>query len=218
MSLPILYSFRRCPYAIRARMALLYAGVELEHREILLKDKPQAMLDVSEKGTVPVLVLADNVFDESIEVMQWALEQNDPNSWLSHGLEHELILDNDHKFKPKLDRYKYFERYPEQSQQYYLEECLVFLQKLERSLVDAQLSEEGGEGMARQEIYFLLSTRTTVLDIAIFPFVRQFALVDKTVFDGLNLPKLQIWLDYFLNHSFFSATMVKRPLWKNDLV
>ena len=79
MSLPILYSFRRCPYAIRARMALLYAGIELEHREILLKDKPQAMLDVSEKGTVPVLVLADNVFDESIDVMQWALEQNDPN-------------------------------------------------------------------------------------------------------------------------------------------
>jgi len=140
--LPKLYSFRRCPYAIRARMALHYAGIAVEHREILLKDKPQAMLDVSSKGTVPVLVLADDVIDESIDVMQWALSQNDPDLWLSHSLDHELILENDGSFKSKLDRYKYFERYPQCSQQSYFEDCLVYLEKLETSLVEAHKTKK----------------------------------------------------------------------------
>jgi len=219
--LPKLYSFRRCPYAIRARMALHYAGIAVEHREILLKDKPQAMLDVSSKGTVPVLVLADDVIDESIDVIQWALSQNDPDLWLSHSLDHELILENDGSFKSKLDRYKYFERYPECSQQSYFEDCLVYLEKLETSLVEAQ--ELMGKEVDTQDKeapgkYFLQSSKLTVLDIAIFPFIRQFAFVNKEVFDQLSLPRLQHWLDHILKSKLFLLVMEKRPLWKTDLV
>ena len=200
MSAPVLYSFRRCPYAIRARMALQYAGVNLEHREILLKDKPQEMLDVSAKGTVPVLVLSDEVIDESIDVMQWALNQNDPDLWLALSQDHTLIHDNDGDFKKSLDQYKYFERYPQYDQQHYLAECLVHLEKLEASLVETQ-----GK-------FFLLSPKVSALDIAIFPFIRQLAFVDKAVFDELNLPKLQVWLDHLLNSQLFLSVMEKHPL------
>lgn len=215
MSLPILYSFRRCPYAMRARMALRYAEIDLEHREIALKDKPLAMLAASAKGTVPVLVLADDVVDQSIDIMQWALAQSDTDHWLTHNLTHELIQNNDGVFKHNLDRYKYFERYPEQSQQSYLDQCKVFLKTLETSLTTDRLVDESlPEGNGN---FFLLSPKTTVLDIAIFPFVRQLAFVNKPVFDNLDLPKLKVWLDYFLNTSLFLEVMEKQPLWQADL-
>src|SRR5690606_27614836 len=117
MSLPILYSYRRCPYAMRARMALHYAGIKFEIREIALRDKPQHMLAVSPKGTVPVLVLADGkVIDESLDVMAWALAQSDPDIWLTSDPRcAELITENDGNFKQALDQYKYASRFPEQS-------------------------------------------------------------------------------------------------------
>jgi len=192
-------------------MALNYASIEVEHREILLKDKPQAMLTASAKGTVPVLVLADQVIDESIDVMRWVLTQNDPDSWLVDELEHQLICENDGTFKQNLDQYKYHDRYPEQSQQHYLEQCLVFLNRLERSLVQ-------GPRVKEQGTFFLISSHVTVLDVAIFPFVRQLAYVNKNAFDQLDFPKLHIWLDYFLNSDLFLDVMEKWPLWQSDIV
>ena len=116
--LPVLYSFRRCPYAIRARMALAVAGMAVELREVLLRDKPEAMLEVSAKGTVPVLQLPDGwVIDESLEVMDWALTQNDPEDWADTCADTEaLIAYCDGPFKGWLDKYKYADRHPEQSQ------------------------------------------------------------------------------------------------------
>ena len=117
--LPVLYSFRRCPYAIRARLALRISGLPLELREVSLKSKPPEMLALSAKGTVPVLVLPDGlVIDESLDIMRWALSQNDPEAWLSHGPLNDmlaLIAINDGKFKHALDRYKYPNRYPQES-------------------------------------------------------------------------------------------------------
>lgn len=202
MSHAILYSFRRCPYAIRARLAIAYCGVECELREVVLKNKPVSMLEASPKGTVPVLIDGTKVIDESLEVMAWALEHADPDGWLEHSLEHPLITANDLQFKPKLDRYKYFDRYPEYAQSWYFDQALVFLQRLE----SAMIADSRGR-------YFLQSSKITTLDIAIFPFIRQFAFVDKVKFDSQNLPKLQSWLDYFLNYELFIKVMEKLPAW-----
>jgi len=125
--LPILYSFRRCPYAMRARLAIAYSGIKLELREIVLRNKPEEMLAISPKGTVPVLQLpSGEVIDESIDIMRWALAQHDPNDWYSEpyipAIE-SLITQNDESFKPWLDRYKYADRYPEQSETYYRNQC-----------------------------------------------------------------------------------------------
>ena len=138
---PILYSFRRCPYAIRARLAIRYSGVDVELRETLLKDKPEAMLYASPKGTVPVLILSNGqVIDESCDVMTWALGEYDPEHWF-HGQSKDiqaqimaLIEINDRQFKPILDKYKYAARHPEQTQDFYRQQGTVFLQNLELSL------------------------------------------------------------------------------------
>jgi glutathione S-transferase len=200
---PVLYSFRRCPYAIRARMALYYAEVSCELREVVLKDKPQQMLAASAKGTVPVLLVNDHVIDQSLDVMAWALTQSDSNNWLQHSLQHPLITRADEYFKDQLDRYKYFDRYPEQSQHHYFEQALIYLRELETSLVSDAVTGN----------YYLDSPKATVLDIAIFPFVRQFAFVDKMKFDSLALPKLQCWLGVWLQSPLFNAVMNKYPQW-----
>ena len=200
--LPILYSFRRCPYAMRARMAISYSRTVCELREVVLKNKPQAMLDASPKATVPVIVLDGVVIDESIDIMAWALGKSDPDGWLSHTLDHHLIQRNDGEFKRKLDRYKYFEHYPEQSQDWYFEQTLSFLNDLEASLTKSN-----------QPNYFLESPCVTALDVAIFPFIRQFAFVDKPRFDSLELPKLKAWLAFFLESNLFLNVMNKYPAW-----
>lgn len=200
-SLPLLYSFRRCPYAIRARMVLRYAGIQCVLREVLLRNKPQAMLDISQKGTVPVLQLADQVLDESLDVMQWALSKSDPEGWAVPD-EHLLVERNDGYFKYYLDRYKYFDRYPEQPQDWYFDQALVFLQELEVRLQ----SHPGGP-------LFLTGKQLCWIDVAIFPFVRQFAFVDKEKFDAQALPGLQQWLDYFLESDLFLSVMNKYPFW-----
>jgi len=199
---PILYSFRRCPYAMRARLAVQYSQMPCELREVVLKNKPQAMLDVSPKGTVPVLLMNDGqVIEESIEIINFALTYSDPDNWLEHPTDHSVIQRADEYFKYWLDRYKYADRYPESSEQDYFDKAVLFLQELEG------LMESSGN------VYFIDSANITTLDIALFPFVRQFAFVDKVKFDQLPLPKLQAWLDYFLHSSLFSSIMDKYPMW-----
>lgn len=191
---------------MRARMAIHYSAIECELREVVLKNKPQAMLLASSKGTVPVVVTADGtVVDESIEVMAWALNKSDTGSWLTHSLDHELIQCNDAEFKFNLDRYKYYDRHPEHDQAWYFEKTLVFLNDLEANL----LADSEGN-------CFLQSLKVTVLDVAIFPFIRQLAFVDKPRFDNQNLPKLQAWLEFFLNSPLFLNVMHKYPAWQAE--
>ena len=207
-TLPVLYSFRRCPYAIRARLSLTASQTEVELREVVLKDKPEAMLQASAKGTVPVLVLPSaDVLAESLDIMHWALEQNDPQNWLAQDnpeqqqLMAALIAENDQVFKPNLDRYKYFERFPEQSQQAYRQQCEYWLQQLEKRL---------------QQTIFLTADTCTLADAALFPFIRQFAFVDKVWFDQSPYPALQAWLEHWLNSPLFLSVMDKYPQWQPE--
>ena len=205
--LPILYSFRRCPYAIRTRMALKYAGVQVELREILLRDKPLPMLTVSSKGTVPVLVLPDGaVLDESYDVMRWALAHHDPDHWWDSTRASEidtLIEQNDISFKAHLDHYKYADRHPEYSMEYYRSQAENFLEALESRLIAAR---------------FLLGESISFADVAIFPFIRQFASVDKAWFEPAPYPHLQNWLAHFLSSELFLSVMEKYPVWHEGAV
>jgi glutathione S-transferase len=202
MALPILYSFRRCPYAIRARMALHKAGIAWEHREVSLKNKPAQMLAVSGKGTVPVLCQPDGtMMDESFDIMNWALQQRDPDNWLQVDMARlmPLIEQNDHGFKASLDRYKYHVRYPQFSQLDYRQQGEQFLKSLEQLLV------QSGAG--------LLASRITLADVAIFPFIRQFAGVDRDWFDGSDYQHLVQWLRLMETSEDFLAVMQKHDLW-----
>lgn len=196
----VLYSFRRCPYAMRARMALRYAGCAVQIHEVSLKAKPPEMLERSPKGTVPVLVLEDQVIDQSLDIMHWALAQNDPNGWLlidnGDGRRdiQALIEENDHVFKQHLDRYKYFVRHPEYPQEHYRQLGEVFLQKLETRLKDRD---------------FLITDRLSLADIAVAPFIRQFSAVDPDWLATSPYPKLRGWLQRFVESALFKAVMVK---------
>ena len=201
--LPILYSYRRCPYAMRARMALRYSGIAVEIREIALKDKPGSMLQVSPKGTVPVLVIGATVIDESLDIMYWALAQHDPDHWLpreeSRRAEIEtLIAVNDYEFKAALDRYKYATRFPEQSVETYRGQGEVFLQTLESRL---------------QMQPWLCGQQRTLADMAIFPFVRQFAMVDMAWFEHSSYAAVNAWLAALKESDLFQAVMKKYPTW-----
>ena len=213
--MPILYSFRRCPYAIRARLALYYSGVSCELREVVLKSKPSALIAVSPKATVPVLLLGEQqVIEQSIEIVDWALSQSDPDHWLANACNHPLIESCDDTFKYWLDRYKYADRFPEQTPEYYFQKACEFLQEIENELVVANpvmsaLTQNDGKAIS----FCIASPNISVLDIAIFPFVRQFAFFDKAAFDALELPKLQAWLDYFLDSQLFSSVMSKYSMW-----
>jgi len=206
---PILYSFRRCPYAMRARLALHHTGIQVELREVALRNKPAALLLASAKGSVPVLVLEKGeVIDESLDIMVWALnhankQQANSTDWLAADQTalFALITENDHVFKSWLDRYKYSDRFPEYSQTYYRQQGELFLRQLENKL---------------HQHRFLLSHHAGLADYAIFPFVRQFAYVDKAWFDAAPYPKLQHWLQYHLDSEYFSAIMVKQSLWLAD--
>ena len=201
--LPILYSFRRCPYAIRVRMTFYSASITAELREVFLADKPSAMLAHSSKATVPVLVLEDGVvLDESLKIMCWVLEQSDPQHWIRSDLEaptKALIEENDGSFKVDLDHYKYWDRYPRKAQQDYRAAAEIFLCKLERRL---EITE------------YLLAMQVTLADIAIFPFIRQFAFVDKIWFDQSPYPLLRRWLQRFLETESFLQSMHKQSPWR----
>jgi len=205
MQYPILYSFRRCPYAIRARMAIHRANISCALREVVLRDKPIEMTTLSDKGTVPVLQLLDGrVLDESLDVMLWALKQNDPAEWLNADKEisKKLIDENDFEFKQDLDHYKYHVRFPEQPRSYYRKCCERFLTKLESCLKD-----HGGNGLIDNKIRFV--------DIAIFPFIRQLSHVDRKWFDNTQYMHLHNWLEFFEGSDVFLSVMEKRKRWKN---
>jgi len=201
--LPRLYSFRRCPYAMRARLALLFAELPVELREIVLKNKPSQMLAISPKGTVPVLQLPEGkVIEESRDIMVWALEHNDKQGLLDAKLikqANDLLDKNDHEFKHWLDHYKYADRYPEMSQAEYQERGEVYLQSLETLL---------------SKNAYLLGDSISIADIGVMPFVRQFAHVDRDVFYGLPYPKLQRWLQDWLEHPLFKQAMTKFDPWQ----
>jgi glutathione S-transferase len=196
----LLFSFRRCPYAMRARMALRYSGVALRIVEVSLKAKPAEMLALSPKGTVPVLCVGGQVIDESLAIMHWALAQNDPEDWLleadpaAQRLMAQLIGENDQAFKVHLNRYKYAERYPEQPMEHYRAEGEVFLRQL--------------EGLLTQRDY-LLADHLSLADVALMPFIRQFAHVDREWFATTPYPRLQQWLQRFLAAPLFTAVMAK---------
>jgi glutathione S-transferase len=201
MALPILYSYRRCPYAMRARMALQYAGIAVAIREIALKNKPAEMLKASPKGTVPVLVLPDGgVLEQSLEIMHWALQQHDTASWLTvdSTRTQQLIAENDSSFKQVLDKYKYAIRFPEQAEVDYRAQGEVFLQKLELLLTQSQ---------------FLLKDQVSLADIAIFPFIRQFSGVDQAWFETAPYPKLRVWLTCLISSTLFNSIMQKQPIY-----
>jgi len=188
---------------MRARMALAYANIKVEHREILLKKKPQSMLQYSPKGTVPILVVGDSVIDESLAIMQWALQHNDRDNWLLNDDRvlqkemRELITLNDEKFKPQLDQYKYSDRH-ELSEENYRNQSEWFLE-----LLNNKLSKHN----------YLIYQTISFADIAIFPFIRQYAFVNKTWFDQTAYSHLQKWLENHIQSSLFQSIMHKHPLW-----
>jgi len=207
--LPVLFSFRRCPYAMRARMALMLAEVQCELREVDLKAKPAAMLEISPKGTVPVLLFADgSVLVECLDIMLWAFSQSDVAAWLHPATAHlddmvELIERNDSDFKMHLDRHKYPDRYCEEQadpMQHRTAAC-SFLNELEALLEDND---------------FLFGPHPSLADIAVFPFVRQFASVEPDWFKATASPRLQAWLSGWVDADLFTAAMHKHPVWKND--
>ena len=193
-TLPVLYSFRRCPYAMRARLALYNSQINIELREVVLKDKPPSLLSISPKGTFPVLQVSD--------IMNWALQKHDPDQWLSANLFESaqlLIQQNDNEFKYWLDRYKYADRYPEHPLEFYRSHCEHWF-----ALLESHLIAHNG---------FLLADRYTLADMALFPFVRQCAHVDREWFLQTPYVYLQAWLEKLIDSDLFTAVMKKHEQW-----
>ncbi len=204
MSIPILYSFRRCPYAIRARLALTVSEVQVELREIVLRNKPQSMLTASPKGTVPILILQNRkVIDESLDIIDWALAQNDQQHWLTPLKQdyQDLLELNDGRFKYYLDRYKYADRYPEHSQTYYRDQAAPLLLQLQ-------------DRLSHQT--YLCGDYFSYADAAIAPFIRQFAHVDKNWFENSPYPDVNRWLESFLVSELFLSVMKKYKPWEEQ--
>jgi glutathione S-transferase len=208
MNLPILYSLQHCPYAMRARMAILLADQSVMLRAIVMKNKPEAMLQLSPKGTVPVLIIADgdatNVIDESLDIMLWALNKNDPHALLHPQAQDtlpqmlELIQYNDKVFKPLLEQYKTAKRYHKDSEIHDRTQCEAFIAQL-----DVKLNQHT----------YIMGDTLSLADYALIPFVRQFAKVDRQWYLQAPYPKLQSWLKAHLDSRLFSKTMAKYSLW-----
>ena len=201
MNLPILYSFRRCPYAMRARMALILASKQCELREILLKNKPDHMLEISPKGTVPVLQLPDKVLDESLDIISWATVSNLDNVHIFSKTEETLYMELVHlfdtKFKHHLDRYKYSSRYgvdPKEHQ----DECKIILENL-----DVKINPSP----------WIFGHQVSLLDISILPFIRQCKIANPEWFDAQQFKKVIGLLDYFEQDNLFIQAMQKYELW-----
>ena len=184
-------------------MALKYAGIQVEHREIELRNKPQSMLQISPKGTVPVLRIDDLVLDQSLEILRWALMQSDPHGWadVDESIANAWIEKNDGPFKTLLDQYKYPNRFPELDPEAVLDEALqLMLIPMEQVLQQSQ---------------YLLGSRLTWVDIAIFPFIRQFSMVNPSKFEKLPMPAVKRWLAEHLESELFHSVMQKHPIWKD---
>jgi len=186
-------------------MAIAYANIAIELREVLLSCKPEALLAISSKATVPVLQCpGGEILDESIDIMHWALAVNDPDGWIDEKIfsieETKMLLKwNDGEFKHFLDRYKYADRYPAHPANYYRRMAEPFLVELENRLHSTR---------------FLCGEQTSLADIAIFPFIRQFAAVDKQWFDHTDFKSLNNWLQRFIQSALFSSVMKKYRIWK----
>lgn len=202
---PILYSFKRCPYAMRARMAITSANQKMLLREVLLRDKPASMLEASSKGTVPVVVLpSGEIIDESLDVMMWALRKHDPEGWLLPETDMlndmlDLIAECDGPFKHHLDRFKYATRYEDVDPDTHRIEAGKFL-----STLDERLSESE----------YLFGSKRRLADIAIFPFVRQFAGAAGSWFCEDRFPHLTVWLEGLVSSELFTGIMKKYPQWQ----
>jgi glutathione S-transferase len=198
---PILYSFRRCPFAMRARMALFYCGIKPELREVKLSNMPQALLTLSPKATVPVLLLSEGrVIDESLDIMRWALSIADPGHWLENShISDQLIEQSDNNFKPLLDKYKYADRHTELSQIEHRENAEPFLKTLDERL--------------NQQLY-LVDDQIRLADIAIFPFIRQFVGVEPNWFVQSDYSAVKRWLDTLIESSQFKTIMCKYAVWQ----
>ena len=201
---PILYSFRRCPYAIRARLALKAAGVPVVLREVVLRDKPAALLEISPKATVPVLQRPDGgVLEQSLDIMRWALAASDPQDWLRAGEDEDvrmLTALNDGPFKQALDRYKYAPRHPERPAHAWRDDGVALM----LAPLNARLAAHR----------FLLRDTPSLADMALVPFVRQFAAVDTAWFAGAPLAPLRAWLQALTATPLFESVMVRHPAWR----
>jgi glutathione S-transferase len=218
--LPVLYSFRRCPYAMRARLALRASGVAYEHREVALKAKPAQMLAASPKGTVPVLCLpSGEVLDQSLDIMRWALQHNDPEVWLPDSPQALALFEagvtlNDGEFKAHLDRYKYPQRFALENglQQRALgAEVLMQWESALKANVQSHAQTDAPHHV--QAPAYLAGSRWGLLDACVAPFVRQFARTDRMWFDAQPWPHLAQWLSAFENSEAFVDVMHKHPLW-----
>ena len=190
---------------MRARMALHVSNQKVEFREVLLRDKPQSMLDISLKGTVPVLLMdSGDVIDESLDVIDWALTQNDPLDWSrsKKSKKSELLIEtNDGEFKHHLDRYKYSKRYEDEDPIHHRENCMNFINEIEDQLSITK---------------FLYDDNLSIVDISILPFIRQFRIADMEWFDALKKPNTKKWLMAFLDSELFKNIMIKYPQWKDS--
>ena len=182
-------------------MALQYAGITVEHREIELRNKPQSMLRVSPKGTVPVLIVGNLILDQSLEIMRWALQKSDPDNWgeIDEDAAQIWIDKNDGPFKTLLDQYKYPSRHPHMNQESVLEAATTLMLKPMDDVLESS--------------QYLLGHKQSWLDVAIFPFIRQFSMVNSERFDQLPLPALKNWLAQYLQSELFTAIMCKHPTW-----
>jgi len=196
----ILYSFRRCPWAMRARLALRYAGCDVQVVEVKMKEKPAELLALSPKGTVPVLDTGNGVLEESLDIMRWALDRHDPEDWrlladpAAARQADALIARNDSVFKAQVNLYKYAERYPEYSRAHYRAQAEPWLAELESLL----------EGRP-----WLLAEHPSLADAALLPLMRQFAGVEPQWFAEAAYPRLRSWLQGWLGSSLFKAVMAK---------
>lgn len=212
MKLPILYSLQHCPYAMRARLGLLMAQQPVMLRAIVMKNKPQDMLIASPKGTVPVLVMPDaSVIDESLDIMLWALAQNDPEDLL-HKDNPDALIDmlalikrNDKEFKPQLEIYKKAKRFHLVTEVEEREKCALFIAELEHLL--------SSKGMNSG---FFIGNKPSLIDYALLPFVRQFSRVQRAWFQQAPYPNLRIWLNSHLQSRLYAKAMTKYPLWLDE--
>lgn len=204
MVLPVLYTFRRCPYAIRARLAIYASGYQCQLREVFLRDKPAAMIEASPKATVPVLIDKDNnIIDQSLDIMLHVLNTHDPMGWLVDEPDGQqkilqLIDETETKFKPHLDLYKYASRSENPNPELHRSRAFEFLNKLELRLSNND---------------YLFGAKKTLADFAILPFVRQFAQTDRSWFDKQHSPHLHPWLQEFENSDLRSNVMKKYAAW-----
>lgn len=217
MTLPVLYSLRNCPYAMRARMAIYKSKQAVELRDVVLTNKPTEMIAASSKATVPILVLAPSkVIDESVDVMLWALSESDPDNLLRGATLNgpscgsaaslptkfddilSLVYLFDHEFKPSLEAYKCAKRYHESNLQDCRQICEVYIQNLEHRLSAHE---------------YLIDDKESMADIALLPFIRQFAKVERQWYLESSYPKVKRWLNQYLHSVMFNKVMAKYPLW-----